>query len=233
MSSTHTQQALNLQLTQANTFETFYAGVDPTLISVLKNVATGVLEEPQIFLWGAANTGKTHLLQAMCHVAALSNKRAIYLPLNKLIQQPPSSIDDLQDMQLICIDDVHFIAGKPQWEKALFNLINHHRAHEATLIISSVHVPTENIFDLADLNSRTVWGPVYKLSPIDEDRLDDALLFLAQVRGLELPAEVRKFLLTRYQRDVLTLVSTIEALDKASLEEQRKVTVPFLKKVMS
>ncbi len=232
MNSSHTQQALNLQVAQANTFETFYAGSDPTLISVLRNVAMGVLEEPQIFLWGVSNTGKSHVLQAMCHLAASSNKRVMYLPMEELIKQQPSSIADLQDMQLICIDNVHVITKNPLWEKALFNLINHHRANDTTLIISSLYAPSENIFELADLNSRTVWGPVYKLTPIDEDRLDDALYFLANVRGLELPTEVRKYLLARCQRDVSTLVNIIEALDKASLEQQRKVTVPFLKKTL-
>ena len=233
MNSSHTQQALNLQIAQANTFDTYYAGADPTLVSVLRNVAIGVLEEPQIFLWGTSNTGKTHLLQAMCHLATISNKRAMYIPMQELVEKDPSSIDGLQNMQLICVDDVHVIANKPQWEKALFNFINHHRANDTTLVISSASVPTDNIFQLADLNSRAVWGPVYKLKPISEDRLDDALMFLAKVRGLDLSKEVRKFLLTRYQRDMSTLVAIIEALDKASLEEQRKVTVPFLKKILN
>lgn len=233
MNSSHSQQALNLQLANANTFETFYAGSDPTLITVLRNVAMGVLEEPQIFLWGVSNTGKTHVLQAMCHVAASSNKRVMYLPLQDLVNQAPSSIADLQDMQLICVDNVHVVAKNPAWEKALFNLINHHRANDTTLIISSLYAPNDNIFELPDLNSRTVWGPVYKLTPIDEDKLDDALHFLAKVRGLELSIDVRKYLLARCQRDVSTLVNIIEALDKASLEQQRKVTVPFLKKALN
>ena len=233
MDSSNSQQALDLQLAQANTFDTYYAGSDPTLMSVLKNVAIGVLEEPQIFLWGVTDTGKTHVLQAMCHLAASSYKRAMYIPLQELLEQDPSSIDGLQDMQLICVDDVHVIAKNTAWETALFNFINQHRANNTTLIISSQFAPTDNIFELADLNSRAVWGPVYKLTPISEDKLDDALAFHASVRGLELPQEVRKYLLTRYQRDVSTMVNMIEALDKASLEEQRKVTIPFLKKILN
>jgi len=233
MDSHHIQQALNLQLAQANTFDTYYAGSDPTLISVLKSVAMGVLDEPQIFLWGMPATGKTHILQAMCHEATASHKRAMYLPLQDLAAQDPVCIEGLQDMQLICIDDVHTVAKNPQWEQALFNFINHHRASGTTLIIASTKAPTDDIFDLVDLNSRAVWGPVYKLSPVDDNKLDEALKFHASVRGLVLPQEVRKFLLTRYQRDVSTLVSIIEALDKASLEQQRKVTIPFLKKTLN
>ena len=150
-----------------------------------------------------------------------------------MLNKDPESIAGLQDMQLICVDDVHVVAKNPQWEKALFNLINFHRDNQTTLIISSLNAPSENIFELADLNSRAVWGPVYKLTAVSEDKHDDALFFLAKVRGLELTNEVRKYLLTRYQRDVSSLVCMIEALDKASLEAQRKITVPFLKKILN
>ncbi len=233
MNSGNTQQALNLQLSQAGTFETYYPGSDPTLISVLKNIASGVLEEPQIFLWGAANTGKTHVLQAMCRIASETHKRAMYIPMKELSSQDPTSIGELQDLDLVCIDDVQVIAKKPQWENALFNFINHHRTEKTTIVISSLFAPSESLFKLPDLNSRAVWGPVYKLTPLEEDHLDEALSFHAKVRGLELSDEVRSYLLTRYQRDVSTMVGIIEVLDKASLQEQRKVTIPFLKKTLT
>lgn len=233
MNSGNPQQALNLQLTQANTFETYYSGSDPTLISVLKNVAAGVLEEPQILLWGAASTGKTHVLQAMCRVASDAHKRAMYIPMKELSSQDPASIGELQDLDLVCIDDVQVIAKNTDWEKALFNFINHHRSDQTTIVISSLTAPTESLFELPDLNSRAVWGPVYKLTPLAEEQLDDALSFHANVRGLELSDEVKNYLLTRYQRDVSTMVGIIDVLDKASLQEQRKVTIPFLKKTLA
>lgn len=233
MNSGNSQQALNLQLSQANTFETYYSGSDPTLISVLKNVATGVLEEPQIFLWGVADTGKTHVLQSMCRLASEAHKRAMYIPIKELSSQDPASIGELQDLDLVCIDDVHVIAKNTPWEKALFNFINHHRSQKTTMVISSLYAPTDNLFELPDLNSRAVWGPVYKLTPLAEEYMDDALCFHAKVRGLELSSEVRNYLLTHYQRDVSTMVGIIDVLDKASLQEQRKVTIPFLKKTLT
>jgi DnaA family protein len=233
MNSGNPQQALNLQLTQANTFETYYSGSDPTLISVLKNVASGVLEEPQIFLWGVNGTGKTHVLQAMCRVATDAHKRAMYIPMKDLLTQDPASIGELQNLDLVCIDDVHVIAKNSQWEKALYNFINHHRAHKTTIVISSLYAPTENLFELPDLNSRAVWGPVYKLTPLAEEHMEDALCFHAEARGLELSDEVKNYLLTHYQRDVSTMVGISEVLDKASLQEQRKVTIPFLKKILA
>ncbi|MDW3094188.1 MAG: DnaA regulatory inactivator Hda [Gammaproteobacteria bacterium] len=233
MNSSNPQQALNLQLAQANTFETYYPGSDATLVSVLKNVASGVLEEPQIFLWGVEGTGKTHLLQAMCRIASESHKRAMYIPMKDLLTQDPASIGELQDLDLVCIDDVQVIAKNPQWEKALFNFINHHRSQKTIIVISSLSEPTETLFELADLNSRAVWGPVYKLTPLEEPQLNDALNFHVKVRGLDLSDEVKNYLLTRYKRDVSSMVKMVDVLDKASLEEQRKVTIPFLKKTLA
>ena len=172
-------------------------------------------------------------MQAMCRVASDARKRAMYIPMKDMLSQNPASIGELQDLELVCIDDVQVIAKNAQWEKALFNFINHHRFQKTTIVISSLHAPTENLFELPDLNSRAVWGPVYKLTPLEEQHLDDALSFHAKVRGLELSDEVKRYLLTRYQRDVSTMVGIIEVLDKASLQEQRKVTIPFLKKTLT
>ena len=233
MNTGNTQQVLNLRLMPANTFATFYSSSDQTLISVLKNVASGILLEPQIFLWGRAGTGKTHALQAMCHVATNSQKRAMYIPLGELVSKHPSSISELQAMDLICLDDAHAIAKNNLWEKALFNFINYQRAEKTTLIISSRYAPANNLFALSDLNSRTVWGPVYKLNTLTDDDLNLVLQLQAKVRGLELSDDVRRYLLTHHQRDVSILVAMLEKINRVSLRKQRKITVAFLKKEFS
>ena len=232
MSSTQ-QQVFNLQLIPANTFETFYANHNPTLIKLLRSVASGEQQEPQIFLWGAANTGKTHLLQAVCHVAAKSDRRAIYIPLAKLPLRDPNMLQGFETMDVICIDDVHVLSAQPEWEQMLFNFINQVRAEKTSIIFSANENPAEEIFMLADLNSRAVWGPVYKLPTLNEEELDSALCLHAKSRGFTLTKEVRSYLFKHCRRDVPTLVDILQILDHASLQEQRKVTVPFLKKILS
>lgn len=232
MNASNQQQVLNLQLTPANTFDSFYPGKDQTLISVLKSVASGILLEPQIFLWGSEKTGKTHVLQAMCHVATSTQKRVMYMPMELLSQQETNSISEMQDLDLICIDNVHVIAKLPEWENALFNFINDQRDQDTVIVFSSASSPTDNLFDLPDLNSRTVWGPVYKLNALLDEDLDIALQLHAKSRGLDISIEVQNYILTHFQRDISTIVDILEKLDKASLQEQRKVTIPFLKKVL-
>ena len=131
---------------------------------------------------------------------------------------------------MVCIDDVHVIANKPEWENALFNFINQQRDQDTVLVFSSVNSPTENIFSLPDLNSRAVWGPVYKLNALMDEDLDIALQLHAKSRGLDITIEVQNYILTHYQRDISFIVDVLEKLDKASLQEQRKVTIPFFKR---
>lgn len=233
MTSANKQQVFNLQLGLANTFETFYSDAEDILVNQLQGIAQGEQQEPQVFIWGAANTGKTHLLQAVCHRAAQQQRRSIYIPLAKLPLHDPSILHGFEAMDIVCVDDVQLLAENEEWEQVLFNFINSMRAQNTAIVISSTQNPTQNIFRLPDLNSRAVWGPVYKLSALSDEQLEPALLLHAKSRGIELTEEVRKYLFTHCKRDAATLLNILAILDHASLQEQRKVTVPFLKKILA
>ena len=233
MNAENQQQVFNLQLSLANTFATFYGETNNALVNQLRTIACGEQQEPQIFIWGAANAGKTHLLQAVCHLSSQHDKRSIYIPLAKLPLHDPGIIQGFESMDIVCIDDVHLLAGNDLWEQALFNFINQARAHNAEIIISSQQNPAQKIFKLEDLNSRAVWGPVYKIYELLDYELEPALLQHANSRGITLSEEVRKYIFIHCRRDIPTLVSILDSLDHASLQEKRKITVPFLKKILA
>ena len=54
----------------------------------------------------------------------------------------------------------------------------------------------------------------------------------ARERGIELPEETANFLLKRLDRDMHTLFDALAKLDKASLQAQRKLTIPFVKETL-
>ena len=70
------------------------------------------------------------------------------------------------------------------------------------------------------------------LRSLDEPGVLAALACRARGRGLELPDETAQFLLRRFPRDLPTLFSLLDTLDTASLVEQRRLTVPFVKSVL-
>lgn len=186
--------------------------------------------EPLIFLHGAQGTGKSHLLQAGCHLA---NNAAIYLPLRELAAYAPEEVlAGAEAMQLICLDDLDAVLGNQGWELALFNLYNLSRESGCRMLLSASASPRELLVDLADLRSRLSWGVVYHLTVPDDERRCDILQFRARRRGLELNREVANFLVNRVPRSMDKLLLCLEQLDRASLTHKRALSIPFVKQTL-
>ena len=102
------QLALPLQLADHAVFASFLDSGNETLVATLADIAVGG-EGHGCWLWGAASTGKTHLLQAVCDAAG---DRAVYVPLSMFADAGPGILEGLASRELICIDDVDLVAGK-------------------------------------------------------------------------------------------------------------------------
>ena len=131
---------------------------------------------------------------------------------------------------MVCLDDLGAIAGNDEWEVAIFDLFNRIKETGKTLLLMSADQPPQQLpIKLADLRSRLSWGENYQLAELSEYKKAAVLQQAARKQGLELPDEVAKFLLNRLDRDLTYLFSVLEKLDKASLQAQRKLTIPFVK----
>ena len=100
-------------------------------------------------------------------------------------------------------------------------------------MISADQSPTNLSVHLADLASRLTWGEVYQLVPLNDQQKIAVLQLAAHQRGIELPDETANFLFKRLERDMKTLFNALEKLDQASLQAQRKLTIPFVKEILS
>ena len=225
------QLPLGLSLRESARFESFSPGQNRELLQGLQSSAAGT-GEPLVYIAGAGGLGKTHLLQAACHHASRCQRSAAYLPLQQLLELSPAVLEGLEQMELVCLDDVHAVAGNENWERALFDLFNRVRDTGSTLIVSAEQRPDQSGFGLADLVSRLGWGVTYTLKPLDEDDVLKTLTCRAAARGLELPEETAQFLLRRFPRDMSSLFALLDTLDAASLVEQRRLTIPFVKTVL-
>ena len=225
------QLPLGLQLQASARFSNFVAGPNQEPVDQLKQIAAGA-GDPFFLLWGAAGSGKSHLLQAACHLAAGQGRSAAYVSLADVSGLAPEILEDWENYQLVCIDDVHCIAGERHWEEALFNLYNRIREQQGSLVVSSLTGPAGHAFRLPDLASRLAWGLVYPLHPLNDEQRLAALQQRARQRGCEMPAETGRYLLRRLPRDMPALFRLLDRLDEASLVAQRKLTVPFVKSVL-
>jgi DnaA family protein len=226
-----TQLTLGVGLKDEATFANFFAGGNQQVVTELKKVAHGNGDRVTYF-YGSGGEGCTHLLQACCHEANQSRLRSVYLPLNNLNEFSPAILDSLESLDLICIDDVHKIAGHPEWEEAFFHMYNRVYDAGSRLIVTANVAPKALDMLLPDIVSRLTWGIVFQLQQLSDEEKLQVLIMRAERRGMSLPEEVGKFILNHCPRHMSTLFAALDALDKVSLAAQRKLTIPFVKTVL-
>ncbi|AOU98605.1 DnaA regulatory inactivator Hda [Acidihalobacter yilgarnensis] len=227
------QLALNLRLRAETTLAAYIPsseqGEIPETVGAL---VAGRVEVPQLYLWGGPGTGKTHLAQAACHEAGAQGLSAAYLPLAELSAVGPVVLEGLSTVRVLAIDDLEQVWTRPEWQRALFGLINEVREREGRLLFTATARPDAEQVTLADLRSRLLWGPVFHLRPLDEPRLRRMLQLGARTRGFPLGESETEYLLRHAARDPESLMTLLDRLDAASLKARRRVTVPLIRAVL-
>lgn len=226
--SQFSQLSLAVELDNQATLENFFAPSGSTHQQALNLLVDQT--EQYVYLSGPSGVGLSHLLQAICQQGEL----AVYLPLADIRHYPAEDIfEGLESVSLLCLDDFHLVADQPDWQQPLFNLFN--RCHETAtrLVVAAQRAPDQLGVFLPDLLSRLKSGIVLQLNSFDDEDLQHLLQYRARRRGLELSEDVATFMLSRLPRQTQQLMHSLEMLDKASLQEQRRLTVPFIKDVLA
>lgn len=220
MSPIHAQMPLAIKLR-----------VDATIDNYIGNAGSRLLgTEGVIYVWGDPGSGRSHLLQGACHHTLANDGSAIYL--SELSAYAPDILEGLSSLDLVCIDDVQTVIGVDEWEAGLFHLVNYVREYGGKLVISANQPPLRLPVQLKDLKSRLLAAPV-----IETDRLNDAakirlLQEKAERQGFTLADEVCRFILSRTDRDLRSLVDLLGRLEVETLRHQKRVTIPFVKQVI-
>ena len=224
------QLPLGVQLGISLSFETFHAGANVAVLAALEALVREA--GPPLWLFGSHGVGKTHLLQASCALGGARGLSSAYLPLSADATLDPGVVSGFERLELVALDDVGAIAGLPAWEQALFSLYNGLAEQGGRLICAADGPPAANSFQLADLASRFSACIVHRLQPLAESGQGEALLRRAAHRGLELPEETLAYLTRRAPRDFAALCRLLDELDTAALAAQRRLTVPFVRRVL-
>lgn len=224
------QIPLQLMPRRDSRFEDFVSGPNHALVEALKHVP----EEPGslVFLFGAGGSGKTHLLNALCHETREHQGRAFYLALKRLPEKATASLEGLEELDLVCVDDLHVIAGNEVWEEALFHCFNRIRENNGRLLISSRKSLSALNFNLADLASRLAWGVSLPLLPLDDQDKLKVIDIHSNALGFSLPDDVQQYLLKHHERSMTALIQTVENLHHAAQTHKRRITVPLAREVL-
>lgn len=226
------QLALAVSLRDDATLTNFHC--DASRREVVEKISQLVLpgeSEPLLLLGGAAS-GRSHLLQAACHLAAADNRSCCYLPFASGDERiTPQIFDGLESVDVLALDDIDRVAGRPEWEEALFHLFNRCRETGTALLMSVSVPPLKAGFMLNDLASRLAGCALCVLNPPDDEALEAILQLRAKNRGMLLDAGICRYIVHRAPRHLGSLIDMLEALDKASLQKRRKITIPFVREL--
>lgn len=224
------QLEIPFSLVDSARFEHYVCGENAWIVEALQRWASGQADERFCVCWGAWGSGRTHLLNAVCHDVLLKTYRVFYLNCSNASQYGPDILEDLQTHDVVCLDDVDQIFGQPAWESALFHLYNEMIVlGHGRLLLSVSMAPDRIAVKLPDLRSRLVSGWIFPLQSLSEVNLKMALIQRAHQRGFELTAQASQYILTHLSRCEHCVFGYLDVLDRSSLRAQRRVTVPFVK----
>jgi DnaA family protein len=222
------QLPLQLALPDHASFETFVSGGNTTAVEHVRSLARG--SPGTVWLWGSASAGKSHLLQAACRAATAAGRRAMYVPLPA---ESPAVLVDLEQVELLAIDNLDSVAGNLDWERPLFAIFNAYLAGQGSLLLAANAPAAQCGFSLPDLASRGAGAVTYRVGQLDDTERAAALRLHAAARGLVLEPAAADFLLKRAARDMAALTAWLTELDRASLTEQRRLTIPFIRALLA
>lgn len=203
------------------TFDSFLPGSNAAAHEHLKSL---VLPAAPVYLWGPAGSGKTHLLRALAHQLQLQGRRVGWFDAATPVPWPLAS-----DWALVVIDRCESLDDAAQ--HAAFTLFV-----EATVqgvqIAAAGRLPPVDLPLRDDLRTRLGWGHVFALQPLSEAETRAALRRESDRRGIFLSDDVMDHLLTRFERDMSSLMNLLDRLDHYSLARSRAITVPLIKTML-
>lgn len=216
------QLLLDLPASTPQTLDAFVTGRNAELIGQLHRFASREAGMPDrtLYLWGDSGAGKSHLLQAL----ALGG-HARYIGGDAL----QTAFDSAKEISLYLIDDCDRLS--PEAQIAAFALFNRVRDHGGLLVAAGSSAPA-TLAVREDLRTRLGWGLVYQLHELTDDEKIAALQKSALARGMMVSPGVLPYLLTHFHRDMRSLASMLDALDRHSLETKRPITLALLRDLL-
>ncbi|MFZ2294557.1 MAG: DnaA regulatory inactivator Hda [Polaromonas sp.] len=223
------QLALDIGLASDPTFANFFSGPNEETVRQLELWAESPLHSPvPTYLWGDEASGKTHLLKAVSQ--ALRGQGASSGWMDASMLEPP---EFNESWSAVIMDDCHLYTAVQQ--RAAFNWFVNALSTEdghPRWVLAAGNVPPADLPLREDLRTRLGWGHVFALQALTDAQRRAVIRQEADARGFFLSEEVMGFMLTRFSRDLGSLMQLLDKLDSYALQTKRAITIPLIKSML-
>lgn len=233
-------------LNERYTFERFVVGSNNQLAAAACNA---VAEKPArmynpLFLYGGVGLGKTHLMHAIGnHILAQDlDRRVMYVSSEQFMNEMVNSIKTgtqpdfrrrYRQMDLLLVDDVHFLEKKEGTQEEFFHTFNALYDAKKQIILTSDR-PPKQMPGLEDrLVSRFEWGLVADIKPPDFETRVAILRKKADDDGLTLDDEVMDFIAQFCTASVRELEGAVIKLLAYSSLTNQEITLSLARKALT
>lgn len=218
-----------------HSLQRFVVGRNGELFKLLKEAVqsgTPASVPRLVYFWGESGTGKTHLLHGMGELAEELGRPHHYLSLDNM-QGQNRILEQLLSGSLVCADNLFGEVVSADNAVDVLGIYERVLTLEGQLILAASGPPQQMAATLPDLVSRLSAGACYQLLPLGDGDKRRALKMRAESRGFDLDEAVVEFIMRHCARDTSSLFTLLDRIDSASLASQRRVTIPFIRQLLS
>ena len=242
-------QKMNIdpQLNENYHFESFVEG-ECNLLA--RSGGMAVAERPggtsfnPLFIFGGVGLGKTHLANAIGLKAKELHpeKTVLYVSMEKFTQQFIDAVKTnnrndfihfYQMIDVLIVDDVHFLSGKRATQDIFFHIFNHLHQNGKQLILTSDKSP----MDIQDLEKRLIsrfkWGLSAELTLPDFSTRKAILQSKLEKDGFKIKDEIIDYVANEIKSNVRELEGAIISLIAQSSLNKKEITLELAEKTLA
>ena len=218
------------------TFDNFIVGnCNQFAHAAAKAVAESSITYNPLFIYGDVGLGKTHLMQATGNfILNNSKKRVLYVTSEIFVNDLITSIqhnkmtsfrEKYRSLDVLFVDDVHFIAGKEHSQEEFFHTFNTLFELHKQIILSSDKYPREIPRLVERLKSRFEWGLIADIQPPELETRIAILKRKAEENGIDLPQDVAEFIANRVKSNIRELEGCLSRITAVSSLKGKEISL--------